>query len=141
METILDAEYNEPIIIPESIPNPVPEVEYTIDCNIKHNYYCEYKYCSNRCSKLVPFKSSKDWSLRMLHKKCFNLIHNQLINDYEIEQNDLIKTNPLNPIFDKCKCNTLNGRPCTMKSNTEGFNKKFGYCKYHDKYKFHNIYH
>jgi hypothetical protein len=61
--------------------------------------------------------------------------------DLELEPEIYIKKNPLNPVFDKCKCNKLNGTPCTMKSNTEGFNKKFGYCKYHNKSKFHEIYH
>ena len=61
-------------------------------------------------------------------------------DSYEPDCN-LIKINPLNPIYEVCKCNKLNGLPCSMKSNTEGFNKKFGYCKYHNKKKFHLIYH
>lgn len=139
MEQILDGSIN---IENELVCEPIPKKKYTINGNLKHNYYCEYKYCDNRNSKLVPFKTKKDWTLRMLHKKCYNLINQELIeSDFELERSDLIETNPLNPIFDKCKCNKLNGKPCTMKSNTEGFNKKFGYCKYHNSYKFHNIYH
>ena len=127
----------------ELVCEPIPEIQYTNDGNIKHNYYCEYFYCTNRNSKLVPFKTKKDWNLRMLHKKCFNSMTQRISEelDLELEPEIYIKKNPLNPVFDKCKCNKLNGTPCTMKSNTEGFNKKFGYCKYHNKSKFHEIYH
>tara|TARA_R110000824_G_scaffold279586_1_gene467789 strand:- start:138 stop:449 length:312 start_codon:yes stop_codon:yes gene_type:complete len=102
---------------------------------MKHNYYCEYIYCESRDSKLVPFKKDNDWSLRMLHKKCFKCIKNSGYPDIE-----LINENPLNPVYDKCKCNKLNGEPCSMKADTEDFNKKFGYCKYHNYKKFHLIY-
>ena len=121
-------------------PEPIPDLEYTDNGNLKHNYYCEYKFCFNRYCKLVPFKKDNDWNLRMLHKKCFKSI-NEIKIKLNKKQDNLIVTNPLNPIFDKCKCNKLDGKPCTMKSNTEGFNKKFGYCKYHNTRKFHSIYH
>ncbi len=125
----------------EPLCEPIPEIQYTNDGNVKHNYYCEYFYCTNRNSKLVPFKTSKDWTLRMLHKKCFISMTQRMSANYNEEFDfDYIRKNPLNPVFDKCKCNKLNGKPCTMKSNTEGFNKKFGYCKYHNTYKFHKIY-
>jgi len=144
---------------PKSIPEPLPNLEYTDNGNLKHNYYCEYKFCDNRYCKLVPFKKDNDWNLRMLHKKCFKSIkyeiklnrdptiilstEDEMIEYKEMKkkENSLIETNPLNPVFHKCKCNKLDGKPCTMKADTEGFNKKFGYCKYHNKRKFHLIYH
>ena len=126
----------------KSNPEVIPNLEYTGNGNLKHNYYCEYIYCDNRYCKLVPFQKGKDWNLRMLHKKCFKSMRYEInLNDFDITISDLTKTNPLNPVFDKCKCNKLDGKPCTMKADTEGFNKKFGYCKYHNKPKFHKIYH
>lgn len=139
MDNSLDAD-----IYVEQKPEPevIPDLEYTDNFRVKHNYYCEYIYCDNRDSKLVPFQTGKDWSLRIYHKKCWICMNKKRkINDFDITISDLTETNTLNPVFDKCKCNKLDGKPCTMKADTEGFNKKFGYCKYHDKPKFHNIYH
>lgn len=139
MDNILDADL---YVEPESTPEPLPNLEYTDNGNLKHNYYCEYKFCDNRYCKLVPFQTGKDWNLRMLHKKCWKCMSRiRKINDFDITISDLTETNTLNPVFDKCKCNKLDGKPCRMKADTEGFNKKFGYCKYHNKRKFHLIYH
>lgn len=123
-------------------PEPIPDLQYTGNFRVKHNYYCEYIDCDNRHSKLVPFQKGKDWSLRIYHKKCWICMNSIIkLNNFDTTISDLTVTNTMNPVFDKCKCNKLNGKPCTMKADTEGFNKKFGYCKYHDKPKFHNIYH
>jgi hypothetical protein len=103
---------------------------------MKHKYYCEYRFCSSPDRTLVPFKTKKDWTLRMLHKKCYT----EIVSCSGLGDIELIRSNPKNPIFDKCKCLKNNGEPCKMKSNTEGFNKKFGYCKYHNYKKFHDIY-
>lgn len=112
--------------------SPISPVCYSF--KIKHKYFCEYKYCECRDKKLPPFKN-EDWELRMTHKKCYLEMCNS-----NLPNSQLILTNDLNPVYDKCKCNKLNGEPCKMKSNTEGFNKKFGYCKYHNYKKFHKIY-
>ena len=139
MDNSLDAD-----IYVEEKPEPenIPDLELTDNFRVKHNYYCEYINCDNRHSKLVPFQTGKDWSLRIYHKKCWTYMNKiRKINDFDIKISDLTETNVFNPVFHKCKCNKLDGKPCTMKADTEGFNKKFGYCKYHNKRKFHLIYH
>ena len=127
---------NDDIVAGVAEPLSPPQVEYT-DCGrIKHEYYCEYIYCDSRDRKLVPFKKdNNDFSLRMTHKGCWKCMKEHYKPDSE-----LLKTNPLNPVYDKCKCLTNAKTPCKMKSNSEGFNKKFGYCKYHNFKKFHKIY-
>ena len=46
----------------KSNPEVIPNLEYTGNGNLKHNYYCEYIYCDNRYCKLVPFQKGKDWN-------------------------------------------------------------------------------
>lgn len=105
---------------------------------INHNYYCEYRYCRSRDTKLVPFRTKQDWGLRMLHKCCYKEIK-QNLTCYECEDN-YIQENPLNPKFTICKCYTNAGNPCKMDNTTDDFNNKFGYCRYHNFKKFHDIY-
>ena len=127
---------NDEIVAEVAKPISIPQVEYTDSGRIKHDYYCEYIYCDSRDRKLVPFKDDyKDFSLRMTHKGCWKCMKEHYKTDSE-----LLKTNPLNPVYNKCKCITKAGTPCKMKSNSEGFNKKFGYCKYHNIKKYHKLY-
>ena len=118
--------------LPDVIRPVINPIATTPDGKIKHHYYCEYIYCNTPNRTLVPFKTKNDWSLRMLHKKCcIDMSKCSTPND------ELISTNTNNPVFSICKSFKNNGQPCSMKCDTEGFNKKFGYCKYHNHKKFH----
>ena len=97
-----------------------------------HNFYCNYKYCDCPDRLLVPYKIKGDWGLREQHKKCWvEMVKKPRPNK------EYIVINPRNTIYIKCKCNKNDGTPCKMKADSDGFNKLFGYCKYHDFKKFH----
>lgn len=96
---------------------------------IKVKRYCEYVFCFSKHRKLTKFTKTFDRGCRFMHKNC--------LKSMPVWADDLIKPNPLNIKYSQCIATKLStGERCKCDSNSDGFDTKTGYCKYHNKLKY-----